>query len=198
MLPVLIAVIAILITAAINLHAEEMPRVALKYRTDLTRQARSIWGLNAPIPALAAQIHQESQWNPQAVSYVGAIGMAQFMPETVKWVSSIDPSLKGGSATNPTWAIRALVSYDYWLTKRVWGNSEYDDLWAALRAYNGGLGHWQMEAKTAQSNNRPTIDAACGRAKRAERFCAENLGYPHRILNVLQPLYFSWGARVQP
>jgi soluble lytic murein transglycosylase-like protein len=177
--------------------AAEMPRAALKYRADLTREARQVWGLNAPIPIFAAQIHQESGWNPQAVSRVGAKGMAQFMPATARWIATIDPALANAEATNPRWAIRALVRYDGWLVKRVQGDSEFNLLWAALRAYNGGLGHWQMEAKVAQSTQRQAVDAACGQAKRHASFCPENLGYPHRILTVLQPLYLSWGRGVQ-
>jgi len=178
-------------------HAQTMPRAALKYRADLTREARQVWGLNAPIAVFAAQIHQESGWNPQAVSRVGARGMAQFMPATAQWIASIDPALASGDATNPRWAIRALVRYNDWLVKRVQGASEFDRLWAALRAYNGGLGHWQMEAKAAQSTQRQAVDAACGKAKRHASFCPENLGYPRRILIVLQPLYLGWGRGVQ-
>lgn len=188
--------IALAIVATGKAWAGDIPRAALKYRADLTREARQVWGLNAPIPVFAAQIHQESGWNPQAVSRVGARGMAQFMPATAQWIASIDPALANGDAGNPRWAIRALVRYDDWLATRVQGESEFDRLWAALRAYNGGLGHWQMEAKAAQSVQRTAVDAACGKAKRHASFCPENLGYPRRILTVLQPLYLAWGRGV--
>ncbi|MDD5612886.1 MAG: hypothetical protein PHF75_07575, partial [Gallionella sp.] len=98
--------------------------------------------------------------------------------------------------TNPVWAMRALVGYDRWLFERVRGPSELDRLWAALRAYNGGLGHWQKEAKIAGSFDRAAVDRACGHARRAAVFCPENLGYPHRILMVLQPRYMGWGRGV--
>lgn len=189
----LIAVALVMTPCAL---ASEMPRTALKYRADLTREARLAWGLNAPIAVFAAQIHQESGWNAQAVSRVGAQGMAQFMPATVKWIASIDPELASGDAGNPRWAIRALVRYDWWLAERVQGESEFDRLWAALRSYNGGLGHWQMEARVAHSIQRDDVDAACGKAKRHVSFCPENLDYPRRILTVLQPLYLSWGRGV--
>ncbi len=190
-------VLTLAIAATGKAWAGDIPRAALTYRADLTREARQVWGLNAPIAVFAAQIHQESGWNPQAVSRVGARGMAQFMPATAQWIASIDPALAHGDSTNPRWAIRALVRYDDWLVKRVQGASEFDRLWAALRAYNGGLGHWQMEAKAAQSTQRQAVDAACGKAKRHASFCPENLGYPRRILIVLQPLYLGWGRGVQ-
>lgn len=177
---------------------EDIPRAALKYRADLTRAAHAVWGLDAPIAAFAAQIHQESGWNPEAVSRVGARGMAQFMPATAQWwcdkngLSAIDCQ-----PTNPVWAMRALVGYDRWLFDRVRGPSEFDRLWAALRGYNGGLGHWQQEAATVRpALDRLAVDAACGKARRHLSFCPENLGYPHRILTLLQPRYLSWGRGV--
>lgn len=178
--------------------AQGIPSIANKHRGDLTRAAHSVWGLDAPVAVFAAQIHQESGWKPNAVSRVGAVGMAQFMPATAQWWCSFN----GLSATecqpsNPVWAMRALVGYDRWLFERVRGASEFDRLWAALRGYNGGLGHWQQEAALARpALDRKAVDAACGHARRHPSFCAENLGYPHRILNVLQPLYLAWGRGV--
>lgn len=176
--------------------AAEVPRAAIKHRGDLTREARMVWGLDAPVPVFAAQIHQESGWNPAAVSRVGALGMAQFMPATVRWISGLVPGLAAGMPTNPVWAIRALVNYDYWLFERVRGASELDKHWAALRSYNGGLGWWQQEAKLASSAFHDDVDAQCGRGRRSAAFCPENLAYPRRILHVLQPIYRGWGRMV--
>lgn len=178
-------------------HAQDVPRAALKHRADLTRAAHAAWGLDAPVAVFAAQIHQESGWNPEAVSRVGALGMAQFMPATARWWCKANGlSAIECQPTNPAWAMRALVGYDRWLYDRVRGPSEFDRLWAALRAYNGGLGHWQMEAKVAQSIQRTAVDAACGKAKRHPSFCPENLGYPRRILTILQARYLAWGRGV--
>ena len=41
--------------------------------------------------------------------------------------------------------------------------------------------------------SRAQVDAACGKARRAAVHCKENLGYPHRILVVIQPRYLQWG-----
>lgn len=179
-------------------HAEEVPHTAFKYRSDLVRISHAEWGLDAPVAAFAAQVHQESRWNPEAVSRVGARGVSQFMPATANWWCE----LRGISAadcqpTNPVWSMRAMVGYDRWLFDRVRGTSEFDKLWAALRSYNGGLGWWQQEAATVRpALDRQTVDAACGKARRAPINCPENLGYPRRILTVLQPLYMSWGRGV--
>ena len=202
-------------------QAFDPPRVALKHRSELTRIAHAEWGLNAPVAAFAAQIHQESGWNPNAVSRVGAKGMAQFMPATARWWCDFNKlSVDECQPSNPTWAMRGLVGYDKWLFARVHGGSDYDKFWAALRSYNGGLGHWQAEAKIALagaqkdgSKTRPydgasradadkntledaraAIDAACGRARRHVSHCAENLGYPRRILVEIMPRYASFGG----
>lgn len=178
-------------------HAQEIPRAALKHRADLVRIAHAEWGLDAPIAAFAAQIHQESGWNPAAVSQVGAQGLTQFMPATTRWWCGLAGTPAAQCIpTNPVWAMRAMVGYDRWLFERVRGGSEFDRLWAALRSYNGGLGHWQAEARAAGSMARAQVDAACGRAKRAAVHCTENLGYPRRILLTLQPRYLVWGRGV--
>lgn len=188
----------VLIAMSATAHAQDVPRAALKHRADLVRVAHAEWGLDAPIAALAAQVHQESGWNPEAVSRVGAQGMAQFMPATTRWWCGLsDIPAAECIPTNPTWALRALVGYDRWLFDRVRGPSEFDRMWATLRAYNGGLGHWQAEAKSAGAYSRQAVDAACGSARRAVTHCAESLGYPRRILLVLQPRYLTWGRGVQ-
>jgi soluble lytic murein transglycosylase-like protein len=176
----------------------QVPAAATPYRTDLTRQARLVWGLNAPVAAFAAQIHQESLWRPHAVSRVGARGMAQFMPATARWWCELHRmSATDCQPTNPTWAMRALVGYDRWLWERINLGDDGDRMWAALRAYNGGLGHWYAEARNATDKRRASIDAACGSARRHVSHCRENLGYPRRILVELQPRYAAWGPRVE-
>lgn len=189
-----LAVAALLLSVCGGAHAQ-VPQAAAHYRADLVRTARVVWGLDAPVATFAAQIHQESGWRPGAVSHVGAAGLAQFMPGTSKWIANIDPALKANQPFNPAWAMRALVTYDQYLYVRAPATySPRDRMWVALRAYNGGLGHWQAEARNAATPDRLAVDAACGTARRAQLHCAENLGYPRRILHELQPRYAAWGA----
>jgi soluble lytic murein transglycosylase-like protein len=176
--------------------APQPPAAALPYRSELTRTARAVWGLDAPVPVFAAQIHQESGWRADAVSPVGALGLAQFMPATAKWIVTVDPQLAGGQPYNPAWAMRALVVYD----QNLYGQAPAryaprDRMWVALRGYNGGIGHWVKEAKATglTTPTREQVDAACGKASRAAKHCAENLGYPKRILIDHQPRYAAWG-----
>lgn len=174
----------------------QVPEAALQYRTLLIKVAQAEWGLNAPVAAFAAQVHQESAWNPDAVSRVGAAGLAQFMPATARWMPSVRPSLANPEPFNPAWALQALAAYNHWLYARTPARyTPRDRMWVTLRSYNGGLGHWQAEAASTglAQPTRAQVDEACGKARRAALHCKENLGYPHRILVVLQPRYLSWG-----
>lgn len=190
-----LALVAVAIAASCAAHAQ-VPQAAQQHRALLVRTAHAAWGLDAPVAVFAAQVHQESAWRPDAISHVGAQGLAQFMPATVRWIGGIDPALAGQQPYNPAWALRALVTYDRWLYDRT--PTRYtprERMWVALRSYNGGLGHWQAEAAAtgAVQPTRAQVDAACGKARRAAVHCTENLGYPHRILVVLQPRYAAWG-----
>ncbi len=191
--------------AASTANAQGAPQQANRYRADLVRAAHSQWGLDAPIAAIAAQVHQESGWNPNAISPVGARGLTQFMPATAQWWCGLQKlPVSQCQPTNPVWALRSMAGYDKWLYDRTPQHySHYDRLWVALRAYNGGLGHWKAEAAKAsrvhkQFPTRAQADAACGTAQRGTLHCAENLGYPQRILVALQPRYAVWGAVVLP
>ncbi len=190
-----LVLVCALLALALPVQAQ-VPQAAQQYRALLVRTAHAVWGLDAPVAVFAAQIHQESAWNAQAISRVGAQGLAQVMPATATWIAGVDPALAARQPFSPAWALRALVTYDRWLYERTPARyAPRDRMWVALRGYNGGLGHWQAEA-AASGAARPTrvqVDAACGRAKRAPVHCRENLDYPHRILVVIQPRYAAWG-----
>ena len=175
----------------------QVPAAAQLHRALLVRTANATWGLGAPVAVFAAQVHQESAWKPEAVSGVGARGLAQFMPTTASWWCELNKLAPADCQPhNTTWALRALVGYDKYLYDRTPTHySAYDRMWVALRGYNGGLGHWQREAAVSGSAQptRQQVDSACGKARRAAVHCRENLGYPQRILVDLQPRYLSWG-----
>jgi len=196
----LMAAAALVFPPAARAGENPVPTAAARLRGDLVREAHAQWGLDAPVAVLAAQVHQESGWNPEAVSRVGASGLGQFMPATARWwCDQHRYSLADCQPTNPTWALRALVGYDRWLWDRLpeaaqSPGGDADRMWATLRAYNGGLGNWRAEAALAAGRRRQDIDAACGRARRAAQFCPENLGYPRVILVQRQAIYRTWGG----
>lgn len=190
-----LVLVCALLALALPVQAQ-VPQAAQPYRALLVRTAHAVWGLDAPVAVFAAQIHQESAWNAQAVSRVGAQGLAQFMPATARWMAGLDAALAAQQPFSPAWAVRALVTYDRWLYERTPARyAPRDRMWVALRGYNGGLGHWQAEAAASgvALPTRAQVDAACGRAQRAPLHCRENLSYPHRILDVIQPRYAAWG-----
>lgn len=179
--------------------AAPIPPDAMRYRAELTRNARLVWGLDAPTATFAAQIHQESGWNPAALSRVGAAGVAQFMPATARWWCEINDIAAGDCApSNPTWALRALTGYDRWLWDRIEQAQDGCERMAmTLSAYNGGLGWVQRDrARAAAAGVDPgrwfgSVEAH--NAGRSTANFAENRGYPVRILKVLTPRYAAWG-----
>ncbi|EII2806813.1 TPA: transglycosylase SLT domain-containing protein [Salmonella enterica subsp. enterica serovar Java] len=205
-LDLLATLIATLITAWLlwcggffsQANAAEPPTAALKYRSDVIRSARVDWGLNAPVADFAAQLHQESGWNPAARSPVGAQGLAQFMPSTADWIAGIFPALSSREPYNPGWAIRALVSYDRWLWQRVAVPDGCERMAMTLSAYNGGPGWVDRDRRLARSRG---LDDArwfgaveTVNAGRSAANWRENRRYPQRILHTLAPRYLSWGG----
>lgn len=126
-------------------HAEAIPAAALKYRSEVIRAARCEAGLSAPVAVFAAQVEQESGWNPQAVSPVGARGLGQFMPATARDMGRSRPDLGPAAPTNPGWAIRALVVYDIQLLRCVQAASTCDAWAMAMTSYNGGIGNLRKD-----------------------------------------------------
>ncbi|MCY4305484.1 MAG: lytic transglycosylase domain-containing protein [Aestuariivita sp.] len=79
-----------------------IPRYSGSYRgpfLNIAREAATRHGI--PLDLFLRLIQQESNWNPNAISHKGAIGLAQLMPETAKYlaVNAKDPyqNLEGGA-----------------------------------------------------------------------------------------------------
>ena len=181
--------------------AETIPRDAYHYQRDLIRFSRSVWGLDAPVAVFAAQIHQESLWRPTARSAY-AFGLAQFTPDTAKWISGAYPNELGANDPgNPTWAIQALALYDLRLFNSFSGRAECDRMAFALSAYNGGAG-WVIKDRAITKKMGKDSDTYFGNVElavdsRRPDFLRENRNYPRRILKTLQPLYTMWGRIVR-
>jgi soluble lytic murein transglycosylase-like protein len=90
---------------------------------------------------LKAQVKQESAFDPDAVSRVGASGLTQFMPATFKeWSKKL--GLEHSSEFNPEHAIASQAAYMASLLKRYHNDTRY-----ALAAYNWGMGRVDHEWK---------------------------------------------------
>ena len=197
----LLVIAALWLLGLTLIASAQVPHAANRYRADLTRQARQVWGLDAPVATFAAQIHTESLWRLDAVSPAGARGLAQFMPGTETWINGL--YRWQGDAMNPTWALRALVTYNRWHWDRIKNTANDCERMAfAMSAYNGGLGWVQRDRALASSKG---LDSArywgavesvnAGRSAVAIR---ENREYPRLILKVREPIYQTagWGRGV--
>lgn len=177
-------------------EGEGIPREAKAHKRTLVREARSIWGVEAPVGLLAAQIHQESRWNHLAKSRVGASGLTQFMPSTAEWIVEVYPELGPVDVFSPKWAIRAMVRYDKFLHDRIRGALNDCERWGfTLSAYNGGLGWVQRRQSRSEHPGRcfgATCDINPGISSANQR---ENSRYSRRIMLEWQPLYLNdgWG-----
>lgn len=201
-------VLALLLVAAlcaalmVSSAVAQVPAAAQPYRADLVRTARAVWGLDAPVATFAAQVHQESAWQPGAVSRVGAAGLAQFMPTTSRWIATVSPDLATNDSFNPAWALRALVTYDRWLHNRVSAAKVCDRMAMALSAYNGGLGWIARDKALASSQGLDPLAWFDGielvNAGRSASNWTENRAYPRRILLRHEPAYVAagWGPGV--
>lgn len=189
--------VAVLLGVLPCLTFADVPSDAHRHRAELVRNARLIWGLDAPTATFAAQIHQESAWQPAARSRY-AHGLAQFTPATAAWIVDIDPLLAGADAGNPVWAVRALVRYDRWLWERNPAAAPCDRMAFALAAYNGGEAWLRREQRQASAIGLApdrwwrNVETTCLRAAWA---CQENRGYTRRILRIIEPDYVKagWG-----
>ena len=119
--------------------------ITSKYDWEISRSMKrylpipyGIWGGNL----LKAQYYQESLLNPNAVSHVGAKGIAQFMNPTWKDVVRELKIPKRIRPTNTKWAIRAGAYYMSKL-RRSWKSKrkERDRYNLSLASYNAGFGN---------------------------------------------------------
>ena len=199
---VLAAILLLCIAVPLVCMADGIPHEAARYQRDLVRNARLVWGMDAPIATFAGQVHQESWWKNGARSaYAG--GLAQFTPDTADWIGGVFPDLAERQPYNPAWALRALVRYDHYLWERVPATAPPCDRMAfVLSAYNGGEGWVQRDRKVARAAGADVSrwfgNVERFNAGRAPAMFAENRGYPRSILLRWEPLYAAagWGNGV--
>lgn len=209
------AIITLLLLAAITLvlstyapqaaHAADraakvrVPDVSPLYRLQIEHDAARFFGLRAEPARMAAQIHQESGWNPRAQSPY-AMGLTQFTPSTAKWLPDVCPEVGVPDVWNPRWSITAQHCYMAWLFHRADPIRAKPmttcDRWAfALRAYNGGEGWLRRERElSARGGANPNawreVEGFRSRARWAHK---ENTEYPQRILLRIEPAYLAAG-----
>jgi soluble lytic murein transglycosylase-like protein len=93
---------------------------------DAVDEASKKYGIDKEL--ILAIIKQESNFDPKAVSYVGACGLMQLMPETAKELGVSDPFDIRQNIMGGTKYIKQLLD-------------QFKDIKLALAAYNAGPGN---------------------------------------------------------
>jgi len=170
------------------------PQAALRYRSQLTREAQFVHGLDAPVPMFAAQIEQESGWRPGITAWDNGRGLAQFMDPTADTIVRLYPELQTPQPYNPAWAIRALVRYDQWIWKQVKGDTACDHWAASLKGYNAGTGYVLQAQRKA---GKPGIwfgETEFVLTRQSSKNFEYSRLYPRWILLKGQRNYVGWGS----
>src|SRR6185437_10628377 len=180
-----------------KVQAVQVPEASTMYRRWVEQAVAEEWGVDGSPARLAAQIHQESGWDPHARSEVGAEGLAHFMPATGKWIAATFPDKLGEfDAWDPQQAALAAAVYDAWLVRRNPGRDACASWAFGLSAYNGGELHLHQEQQLAARHGRAR-DAWFGNValQRSRGLGAwqQNRDYVRRILIVLEPAYIDAG-----
>lgn len=195
---VTVVLLAVLAFGAFVVAHADVPVNANLYRIQLRAESQHVWGVNAPVATLAAQITQESGWRPAVTAWDGGQGLSQFMPATLTWAcAKFKGALKGEpcDAYRPRVAMRLQAAYMLHLLNRV---DEYDNACSrmgfALMGYNSGEG-WRMKRQArsdAPGNVWATAAINPGVTPANQRVAQD---YPHRVLRVYEPRFVTagWG-----
>lgn len=136
-----------------------------------------------------AQLIQESSLNTNAISPVGAEGIAQFMPGT--WS---DVSRELGLAGSPTDAELAIPAGAYYMAKLrniwKWPRPEEDRHNLALACYNAGCGNILKAQKLCGNPSRYEPIMEC-LPQVTGKHAPETLGYAPRIQRIYKRLVYE-------
>lgn len=177
-------------------YAKAEPTASLKYRGILVREAHVVYGLDAPIPMFAGQIHQESHWRANVTAWDDGRGLAQFMDGTAAFVAAQYPELGRPDPYNPVWATRALVRLNAYNYARVKGVDECQRWGAALKGYNAGLGYVQQAQRKSKTPGVWFGATEYTPTRQSKKNFEYSRLYPRWIIFKHQPLYIGWGRVV--
>lgn len=152
-----------------------------KYDGEIERAAKRWWPDLPYWKLWKAQLYQESQLDPLAVSPVGARGLAQFMPATWQDITG-RMGRAGGSPVDPDLAIEAGAFYMAQLRltwRRDRTSAQRNPL--AQASYNAGTGSiLKAQARCNDARMWPEI-APCLEAVTGAKFSHETRTYVERI-----------------
>jgi membrane-bound lytic murein transglycosylase MltF len=191
------ALVGVIMLVAVQCAYAE-PVAARQFRNEVIREARAVWGLNAPVAVMAGQVEQESGWRPYVCSPY-ACGLTQFTPATADWIGGLYDSVGKADVFNPSWAIRAMVRYDFLLHSQNKSAATERDRWSfTLSSYNGGAGMLNRERRlcVAPCNAQVWNNNVAPLRVRATWAHKENRSYVATIIDRRQYTYVSWGGTV--
>jgi hypothetical protein len=132
----------------------------IQYKTAERIEATKYFGISFPYQYFLGQIKQESGCRADVVAFDKGGGVAQFMPDTSKYIQS----LMGEKLNpfNPEQAIHMQSFYMYYIhTKENWSNK----LWVDFQIYNGGAKILIKEYNRAKKADWTKMKAQCRRNK---------------------------------
>jgi membrane-bound lytic murein transglycosylase MltF len=194
----IIAIVLIVLAGALfnaAIAAEPIPEYSLRYRAALVHAVIEQFGLEANVALLAAQIHEESNWEPRAASAY-AQGLSQFTRPTAKWLPTVCPDVGEPDPWNADWSIRAIACYDHYLYVRAPGLDDCNRWAFTLSDYNGGQGNRAREQRMAAENHDDPLVWWAHVEKYNRRSASawrENRGYVRDILLKIEPVYLDAG-----
>jgi membrane-bound lytic murein transglycosylase F len=134
---------------------------------------------------LAAQVYQESRFNPEAMAWTSARGLMQLMPETAGELNIADPE-------DPRQSLEGGVRYLMQLSKAFEQVPDSTDrIKFTLAAYNCGLGHVEDARRLAESRG---LDPNCWEDNVAEVILG--LSYPRNYNDPI--VQFGYLRGVEP
>ena len=182
-------------------YVVEAQAIAEEYVESHPRAPLAFWQLSYPRPysttveAAAAEfdadpllvwaiMRQESEFDPEALSYVGARGLMQVMPATQDWVAEqLGEDISPGAALTPEASVRMGV----WLLGFLLDYFD-GDVELALAAYNGGAGSVDIWLADPLISNRDDFLRWVGYGETREYLTQVALNY-----QVYQALYAAGG-----
>lgn len=151
-----IAVVTLVAVAFVAVGGADIARrtaYPLKYR-DIIESESAAWSVDPYL--VAAMIHVESRFDPQAKSSAGAVGLMQVKPSTARSIarqSGIGGKMSAKTLRDPERNIRVGCAYLRYLLDRYNGEES-----VALAAYNGGLTNADAWETEAEESGRPLTD----------------------------------------